>query len=155
MRPVNAGVRCLTETPRYGYPYSIEMLRAYPCRSERHWESIDFTSFFEKITATGIGSKVNLPSTILFYGRCLVSVNFPALEPRIGTWCGAFFLLILTLPHQTGPSGKLKFVERKASTAYTSYERASSSHASNRAKGFARSCRGRCRSYAPTCIQTA
>src|SRR3954447_10895599 len=35
--------------------------------------------------------KVNLPSTILFYGRCLVSVNFPALKPRIGTWCGAFF----------------------------------------------------------------
>jgi type II restriction/modification system DNA methylase subunit YeeA len=32
-------------------------LRAYPYRSERHWESIDFPSFFEKITATGIGSK--------------------------------------------------------------------------------------------------
>ena len=35
------------------------VLRAYPCRSERHWESIDFPSFSEKITATGIGSYAN------------------------------------------------------------------------------------------------
>jgi hypothetical protein len=26
---------------------------------ERHWEGIDFPSFFEKITATGIGSKAS------------------------------------------------------------------------------------------------
>jgi Ca2+-binding RTX toxin-like protein len=32
--------------------------RAYPCRSERHWESIDFPRFSENITATGIGSKL-------------------------------------------------------------------------------------------------
>jgi hypothetical protein len=31
-------------------------LRAYPCRSERRWKSIDFPSFSEKIAATGIGS---------------------------------------------------------------------------------------------------
>jgi hypothetical protein len=33
------------------------MLRAYPCRSERRWKSIDFPSFSEKVAATGIGSK--------------------------------------------------------------------------------------------------
>ena len=38
-------------------------VRAYPYRSERHWESIDFPSFFEKITATGIGSKDCLRQT--------------------------------------------------------------------------------------------
>ena len=35
----------------------VQALRAYPCRSERHWESIDFPSFSEKVAATGIGSK--------------------------------------------------------------------------------------------------
>jgi hypothetical protein len=31
-------------------------LRAYPCRSEQSWKSIDFQSFSEKVAATGIGS---------------------------------------------------------------------------------------------------
>ena len=64
-----------------------------------------------RLAPTGKGLPTRLPrsglvQTILIYGRCLVSVNLPALEPRVGTWRGAFFLLILTLPRQTGPSGK-------------------------------------------------
>src|SRR4051812_16887392 len=41
-------------------------LRAYPCRSERRWKSIDFPSFSEKIAATGIGSyPIDARSTVL------------------------------------------------------------------------------------------
>jgi hypothetical protein len=49
-------IRKTREYAKNGVGKIEKRLRAYPCRSERHWESIDFPSFSEKIIATGIGS---------------------------------------------------------------------------------------------------